>query len=136
MKRLLAALCGLFLLPLTFAQGGRVNDIAIGADGRPAGGATVKVCTSAASPGDGSTSSTACSPAASIYSDRTLTTLDADSIIAADSSGNYKYYAQPGFYIEQVCKAGACISRLVNSWSFAMPSISTGLTPPPSWMRR
>jgi len=106
--------CALLLFGMTWAQGGNINDHILGIDGRPAGGATVKVCRYDASPGDGSTSSTACSPAATIYSDRELTSADADSVVTADTSGNYKYYAEPGYYIEQVCKSGSCIARMVN----------------------
>lgn len=104
----------LLLAGIAWGQGGLRQDAVLGADGRPAGGATVKVCRYDATPGEGSTSTTACSPAATIYADSALTSADADSIITADSSGNYKYYAVPGFYIEQVCKSGSCLARKIQ----------------------
>lgn len=106
--------CVLLLLGTAWGQGGVVNDIAIRSTGEPASGATVKVCRYDATPGEGSTASTVCTPAAKIYTDPALTSAEADSILTADAQGNYKYYAVPGYYIEQVCISGSCLARKVN----------------------
>jgi hypothetical protein len=113
MKKILALLAGAFLLPLAYGQGGNVQDFAAVCQ-TTMSGAQITVGTAAASPGDGSTSTTPVSPLATIYTDSALTSADADSIITADSCGNYKYYAVPGYYIEQVCKSGSCLARKVN----------------------
>ncbi len=63
------------------------------------GGASVRVCTEAAT-------GTPCSPLATIYSDKALTTPIAGSIVTADTRGNYGYFATPGCYVEQASATG------------------------------
>jgi hypothetical protein len=62
-------------------------------------GASVRVCTSA---GTG----TPCTPLATIYSDRALTSAISGSIVTADSSGRFRFYAAPGCYYVQISAAG------------------------------
>ena len=96
----------IFLIPLTvFAQGGILNDSVLRADGKPAVGATVRVCTEAAS-------GTPCSPTASIFSDKALT-IGIGPTLAVDAAGAYTYYASPGFYKEQLCLGATCATRTV-----------------------
>lgn len=99
----------LFLLSgISLAQISRVHsDIAFKADGRPAGGALVRVCTAAA------TGSPSCSPLASIFTDATLTIPKANPF-TADSNGNYTYYAAPAYYKEQVNVSNAITTNLVR----------------------
>ena len=106
MKRTLIALSCLLLFAIpAYGQGGIRNDTALRADGKPAIGATVRVCTEAAS-------GTPCSPTASIYSDKALT-VSKTNPIAVDAAGAYTYYASPGFYKEQLCLGGTCVTRTV-----------------------
>ena len=107
MKRTLIALSCLvvFAIP-AYGQGGILNDSVLRADGRPAIGAMVRVCTEAAS-------GTPCSPTASIYSDNALT-VSKTNPIAVDSAGGYTYYASPGFYKEQLCLGATCATRTVQ----------------------
>ncbi len=106
MKRTLIALSCLVLFALpAFGQGGILNDSVLRADGRPAIGATVRVCTEAAS-------GTPCSPTASIWSDKALT-VSKTNPIAVDSAAAYTYYAFPGFYKEQLCLGATCVTRTV-----------------------
>ncbi|KKK92598.1 hypothetical protein LCGC14_2701320, partial [marine sediment metagenome] len=106
MKRTLIALSCLVLFALpAFGQGGILNDSLLRADGTPAIGATVRVCTEAAS-------GTPCSPTASIYSDKALT-IGIGPTLAVDAAAAYTYYASPGFYKEQLCLGGTCVTRTV-----------------------
>jgi hypothetical protein len=93
-----AALAALFICASASAQGTRFTETAL----RPTAGiagATVRVCTETAA-------GTPCAPLASIYSDRALTLLDSDSIVTADSLGNFGFYALPGCYKWQVSAPG------------------------------
>ena len=90
---------------IVFAQGGIRNDSVLRADGRPAIGATVRVCTEAAS-------GTPCSPTASIFSDKALS-ISKTNPIAVDSAAAFTYYASPGFYKEQLCLGATCVTRIV-----------------------
>src|SRR5580700_10404713 len=72
------------------AQGSRKDDIVFNAQGHPMAGATVRVCTSAAT-------GQPCSPLALIYSDPGLTQALSNPI-ATDGLGNYNFYAAPGRY--------------------------------------
>ena len=106
MKRTLIALSCLVLLAIpAYGQGGIRNDNVLRADGRPAIGATVRVCTEAAS-------GTPCSPTASIFSDKALT-IGIGPTLAVDAGGAFTYYASPGFYKEQLCLGATCITRSV-----------------------
>ncbi len=107
MKRTLIALSCLVLFAIpAYGQGGILNDSVLRADGRPAIGATVRVCTEAAS-------GTPCSPTASIYSDKALT-IGIGPTLAVDAAGGYTYYALPGFYKEQLCLGATCVTRTVQ----------------------
>ncbi|KKL20153.1 hypothetical protein LCGC14_2458300, partial [marine sediment metagenome] len=106
MKRTLIALSCLVLFAIpAYGQGGILNDSVLRADGRPAIGATVRVCTEAAS-------GTPCSPTASIYSDKALT-IGIGPTLAVDAGGAFTYYAAPGFYKEQFCLGATCVTRTV-----------------------
>ncbi len=107
MKRTLIALsCLVLFASSAYGQGGILNDNVLRADGRPAIGATVRVCTEAAS-------GTPCSPTASIFSDKALT-VSKTNPIAVDSAAAYTYYAPPGFYKEQLCLGATCVTRTVQ----------------------
>ncbi len=73
-----------------YAQGSRKDDVVFNAQGRPMAGATVRVCTSAAT-------GQPCSPLAPIYSDQGLTQALANPT-TTDGLGNYTFYAAPGRY--------------------------------------
>ena len=72
------------------AQGSRKDDVVFNAQGRPMAGATVRICTSAAT-------GQPCSPLANIYSDAALTQALANPL-TTDGLGNYAFYAAPGRY--------------------------------------
>lgn len=102
---------GLLILLLGFsltayAQGGIQNDIVLRADGKPAIGSTVRVCTEAAA-------GTPCSPLASIFTDKALTIAKTNPF-ATDSVATYSYYATPGFYKEQICLGATCANRIIQ----------------------
>ena len=75
---ILAILCG---ARPAGAQGSRKDDVIINAQGRPLAGATVRICTAAAT-------GQPCTPLADIYSDRALTQALANPL-ATDGLGNY-----------------------------------------------
>ena len=107
MKRTLIALSCLVLFAIpAYGQGGILNDNVLRADGTPAIGATVRICTEAAS-------GTPCSPTASIFSDKALT-IGIGPTLAVDAAGAYTYYASPGFYKEQICLGATCVTRTVQ----------------------
>src|SRR6202166_4610535 len=80
------------------AQGSRKDDVVFNAQGRPMAGATVRVCTSAAT-------GQPCSPVALIYSDAALTQALANPL-ASDGLGNYSFYASPGRYMIEISGPG------------------------------
>lgn len=82
------------------AQGVRYDNIVLGPRGGPVAGATIAVCSAGAS-----TTSTPCSPLATIYSDEGLTQPLANPF-PADSLGNYGFWAAPGHYIVQIYGPG------------------------------
>ncbi len=82
------------------AQGVRYDNMVIGPRGTPAGGATVAVCTAGAS-----TSTTPCSPLATVYSDEAMTEPTANPM-PADSLGNYGFWAAPGHYLVEIYGSG------------------------------
>jgi len=92
---ILALCCG---VPEAGAQGSRKDDVIINAQGRPLGGATVRVCTSAAT-------GQPCTPLANIYSDQELTQALANPL-TSDGLGNYFFYAAPGRYTIEISGAG------------------------------
>jgi len=92
MKKLfLSALFFCLCVSAAFAQGTRYDGIVLLDTGRPASGASVKVCST------GSTGNP-CSPAATIYSDLALTSPIASSTATSDSHGNFHFYAACGQY--------------------------------------
>lgn len=88
-----------FLVPgLARAQGGYYEGFAISNAGRPLGGATINVCATTAT-------GTPCNPRSNIFSDVLLSVVKANPF-AADSSGNYGFYAAPGLYMVQISAPG------------------------------
>lgn len=93
-----AALAALLFCGGVAAQGAKYTDSVL----RPPAviaGASIRVCTDAAT-------GTPCTPLASIYSDKALTSLDADSVVAADSRGLFDFYALPACYKLQISASG------------------------------
>lgn len=107
MRKTLLLLFVLFCFTvLAHAQGGLLNDSVLRADGQAAVGATVRVCTEAAS-------GSPCSPTASIFTDKALTIAKTNPI-AVDSAGAFTYYATPSFYKEEICLGASCVTRIVQ----------------------
>jgi hypothetical protein len=88
------------------AQGSRKDDIVFNAQGRPMAGATVRVCTSAAT-------GQPCSPLALIYSDPGLTQALANPT-TTDGMGNYTFYAAPGRYEIEISGPSITTKQLPN----------------------
>lgn len=97
MKKLFWILTGLLWAVPAFGQGGHVQDSAL-RPGAVIAGATVRVCTEAAA-------GTPCSPLASIFTDKALTSAKTNPF-AADANGNFDFYAAPGIYKIQISAAG------------------------------
>lgn len=100
----------LSLSSMAVAQGGALAGTALKCvAANVAGGATIRVCTEAAT-------GTPCSPLASIYSDSTLSTLDSDSIVTADSCGDFPtIYAAQGNYKIQISGTGLTTKTVIMS---------------------
>lgn len=81
------------------AQGSRKDDVVFNSRGQPLAGATVRVCASNAS------TTSPCTPLASIYSDNALTQALANPI-TADGMGNFSFYAAPGRYVIEISGPG------------------------------
>jgi len=88
------------------AQGSRKDDVIINAQGRPLAGATVRICTAAAT-------GQPCTPLASLYSDRALTQALANPL-ATDGLGNYFFYAAPGRYLIEISGPGVVTKQFAN----------------------
>ena len=88
------------------AQGSRKDDVVFNAQGRPMAGATVRVCTSAAT-------GQPCTPLALIYSDAALTQALANPL-PADGLGNYNFYATPGRYMIEISGPGITTKQIPN----------------------
>ncbi len=88
------------------AQGSRKDDIVFNAQGRPMAGATVRVCTSAAT-------GQPCAPLALIYSDAGLTQALANPT-STDGMGNYTFYAAPGRYEIEISGPSITTKQLPN----------------------
>src|ERR1700688_2419153 len=88
------------------AQGSRKDDIVFNAMGRPMAGATVRICTSAAT-------GQPCSPLGLIYSDAGLTQALANPI-STDGLGNYTFYAAPGGYEIEMSGPAIITKQLPN----------------------
>jgi len=82
------------------AQGTRKDDIVFGPPGGPTAGATVAICAQPAT-----TSTTPCSPLASIFTDSALTQ-PLSQPFKTDGLGNYHFYASPGKYTIQIYGPG------------------------------
>jgi hypothetical protein len=88
------------------AQGSRKDDVVFNAQGRPMAGATVRVCTSAAT-------GQPCSPLALIYSDAGLTQALANPT-TTDGMGNYNFYAAPGRYEIEISGPSITTKQIPN----------------------
>ena len=88
------------------AQGSRKDDIVFNAQGRPMAGASVRVCTSAAT-------GQPCSPLALIYSDPGLTQALANPT-STDGLGNYNFYAAPGRYEIEISGPSITTKQIPN----------------------
>lgn len=102
----LAAIVFAISAPSAVAQGSRKDDVVFNAQGRPMAGATVRVCTSAAT-------GQPCSPLALIYSDPALTQALANPT-TADGMGNYTFYAAPGRYEIEISGPNITTKQLPN----------------------
>jgi hypothetical protein len=91
---------------LLFAQGSRKDDVVFNAQGRPMAGATVRVCTAAAT-------GQPCAPLALIYSDAALTQALANPI-SSDGLGNYTFYAAPGRYEIEISGPSITTKQIPN----------------------
>jgi hypothetical protein len=100
------ALCLLLCAGNLFAQGSRKDDIVFNAQGRPMAGATVRICTSAAT-------GQPCTPLALIYSDPGLTQALANPI-STDGLGNYTLYAAPGRYEIEISGPSITTKQIPN----------------------
>lgn len=80
-----------FLAAAAFGQGVRFDSVGLLDTGRPANGATVRVCQA------GSTGGTGCTPLASIYTNQALTVAKSNPF-TSDARGNYNFYVAPGTY--------------------------------------
>ncbi|HTC64370.1 MAG TPA: hypothetical protein VK709_16135 [Candidatus Saccharimonadales bacterium] len=89
-----------------FAQGSRKDDVVFNAQGRPMAGATVRICTSAAT-------GQPCAPLALIYSDPALTQALANPI-SSDGLGNYTFYAAPGRYEIEISGPSITTKQIPN----------------------
>jgi hypothetical protein len=97
-----AAVCAVSA-PVVDAQSGYKDGVALNSRGLPVGGAYWAICSSSATEG---TSSTPCSPTASIYFDAALTMPMSNNgslstPLTTDGLGNFSFYAAPGLYMIQ-----------------------------------
>jgi hypothetical protein len=99
------------------AQGSRRDDIVFNAQGRPMAGASVRVCTSAAT-------GQPCTPLAQIYSDSALTQALANPT-STDGLGNYNFYAAPGRYMIEISGPGITTKQIPNVLLPSDPSTPT-----------
>src|SRR6202048_2560874 len=100
-----------------FAQGSRKDDIVFNAQGHPMAGASVRVCTSAAT-------GQPCTPLAQIYSDPALTQALANPT-STDGLGNYNFYAAPGRYMIELSGPGIVTKQIPNVILPSDPSTPT-----------
>jgi hypothetical protein len=99
------------------AQGSRKDDIVFNAQGRPMAGASVRVCTSAAT-------GQPCTPLAQIFSDSALTQALANPT-STDGLGNYNFYAAPGRYMIEISGPGITTKQVPNVLLPSDPSTPT-----------
>ncbi len=85
---------------VAWTQGTRKDDIVINSRGFPQGGASVAICAQPAV-----TTTTPCSPLASVFSNPALTQALVNPLVT-DGLGNYNFYASPGKYTIQIYGAG------------------------------
>ena len=113
---LLASICGL-------AQGSRYDSVALLPTGGVISFASIRVCAENAT-------GTPCTPLATTYTDKTLTTI-ASNPFTADLLANYHFFAAPGWYTVQVSATGTGVSAYTYKVLLApdvsnMGAISTG----------
>src|SRR5579864_8424903 len=113
----LAAITVAISAATAFAQSSRKDDVVFNAQGRPMAGASVRVCTSAAT-------GQPCSPLALIYSDAALTQALANPT-TTDGLGNYTFYAAPGRYEVEISGPSITTKQLPN---IILPSDPTAPT--------
>jgi hypothetical protein len=108
LKRLLLIFAFLFAASAAHAQGVAVSGIVLSGSGRPVGGATIRICTSAwAGP-----ATISCTPLASIYSDVALTVPITQPGFVTDGLGNYDFFAAAaGNYWVQISGPGLTASQ-------------------------
>ena len=104
-------------VPAARAQGSRKDDVVFNAQGRPMAGASVRVCTAAAT-------GQPCAPLANIYSDAALTQALANPT-TTDGLGNYSFYAAPGRYMIEISGPGITTKQLPNVILPNDPSVPT-----------
>src|ERR1700682_1227892 len=119
-----SAVCALFTMVMILAcvrtahaQGSRKDDIVFNAQGRPMAGATVRVCTTAAT-------GQPCTPLAQVYSDSALTQALANPL-SADGLGNYNFYVEPGRYMIEFSGPGITTKQIPNVILPSDPSTPT-----------
>jgi hypothetical protein len=88
------------------AQGSRKDDIVLNGRGQPLAGATIRVCTAAAT-------GQPCTPLASIFSDQALTQALVNPT-TTDGLGNYSFYAAPGRYMIEISGTGITTKQIPN----------------------
>jgi hypothetical protein len=103
---LLAFVFAALSAPAARAQGSRKDDIVFNPQGRPMAGATVRICTSAAT-------GQPCTPLANVYSDPALTQALANPL-TTDGLGNYSFYAAPGRYEIEISGPNITTKQLPN----------------------
>jgi hypothetical protein len=97
----------LLVRPVKSVNSALYRDIVLTRDGKPAGGATIRICQ------DGATG-TPCTPPASIYTDRDMTTLIPNGTLTASALGNYSFYAPAGWYLRQITYGGVTTTELIQ----------------------
>ncbi len=93
-------------VPEAAAQGSRKDDVIINAQGRPLAGATVRICTAAAT-------GQPCAPLANIFANQALTQALANPL-TTDGLGNYFFYAAPGRYTIEISGTGLIAKQFQN----------------------
>jgi hypothetical protein len=99
------------------ASGSRKDDVVLNARGLPLAGATIRVCTAAAT-------GAPCSPLALIYSDEALTQALANPT-TSDGMGNYSFYAVPGRYMIEISGPGITTRQIPDVILPSDPSAPT-----------
>lgn len=98
----------------------RVIGQVINRDGKPVPGATIRVCTNAATYTSGGVQ-IACTPLATVYTN-TTGTVSPTNPITADGTGNYSFYAAPGKYCVQYSGFGLSLYTVCDYPVFTVGS--------------